>query len=139
MDISKLKRQLERVTKQAQVISNKHCGKENSVYNYYGGWDLGYLYGKISVLENIIDCLDVDKSIDFLNTNIRDRIQVKLTQYICIGYKIYTFNDTRIRKTKAYRKYANIRETILVNRYKNIILNSIGQELHNFISNKKWL
>lgn len=68
-------------------------------------------------------------------------MQVKLTEYISIGYKIYSFSDNnnRIRKTKAYRKYASIRETILVNRYKNIILNATGQELHKFISNKKGL
>lgn len=65
MDILKLKRRLERCTKQAEVMSSKHCGKENSVYNYYGGWDLGYLYGKISVLESIIDYLDEDTKESF--------------------------------------------------------------------------
>ncbi|MBP8617516.1 hypothetical protein [Veillonella sp.] len=84
--------------------------------------------------------LNIDKSTDCFNKNIRNLMQVKLTEYISIGYKIYLFSDNnRIRKTKAYRKYASIRETILVNRYKNIILNATGQELHKFISNKKGL
>lgn len=86
--------------------------------------------------------LNIDKSTDCFNKNISNLMQVKLTEYISIGYKIYSFSDNnnnRIRKTKAYRKYASIRETILVNRYKNIILNATGQELHKFISNKKGL
>ena len=84
--------------------------------------------------------LNIDTSTDCFNKNIRNLMQVKLTEYISIGYKIYSFIDNnRIRKTKAYRKYASIRETILVNRYKNIILNATGQELHKFISNKKGL
>lgn len=81
----------------------------------------------------MITPLDNDNINYQLNNNIRNRIQIHLREYICTGYKIYNLDDNRIKKTKAYRKYMNIREKIFLSRYKNIILNMVGQKMHRII------
>jgi hypothetical protein len=46
-------RQLKRLTKRCKAIEKKHSGNEAD-YTYYGGFDLGYLQGQISILEEIV-------------------------------------------------------------------------------------
>jgi len=59
MNIDRLKRRLNRLTKQKDELEQKHQGNEQK-YTYYGGFDLGYLKGKIDEIENIIDELEED-------------------------------------------------------------------------------
>lgn len=71
------------------------------------------------------------KNIDYyLNTNIRNRVQLHMHEYICIGYMIDYREFYRVKKTKAYSRYIEIRNLINQSRYKNALLNMIGQELH---------
>lgn len=51
----KLQRQLTRCIKRMHHLKSIYSGKETSVYNFYAGWELGYVQGKISVLEDIVD------------------------------------------------------------------------------------
>lgn len=83
----------------------------------------------------MITSLDNDNINHEINNNIRNRIQIHLREYICTGYKIYNLDDTRIKKTKAYRKYMNIRGKIFLSIYKNRILNTVGQKMHALIKN----
>lgn len=78
----------------------------------------------------MINQIDTDKANYILNTNIRNRVQIHLYEYICIGYKIDYHQFNRVKKTKAYRRYIEIKTVINQSRYKNILLNMIGQELH---------
>lgn len=52
MDI--LKRRLDRLKNKLVELEKKHLGNELN-YTYWGGYDMGYLKGKISEIENIID------------------------------------------------------------------------------------
>ena len=54
LNIEKLKRRLMRFTIQKDAIEPDHKGKE-SQYTYHGGFSLGYLKGKISEIERVID------------------------------------------------------------------------------------
>jgi hypothetical protein len=51
------KRQLLRLKERAKAMSFKHAGRER-LYTYHGGFDLGYLQGQISILEEIVDDMD---------------------------------------------------------------------------------
>jgi hypothetical protein len=55
MNEIKLKRRLERLSKQRDELLSKHKGKETSTYNYYAGWELGFLQGKIDILEDVLE------------------------------------------------------------------------------------
>lgn len=59
MDIEKLKRRLTRLRKQKDEMESRHKGNEEK-YTYHGGFDLGYLKGKITEIEDIIDDLEED-------------------------------------------------------------------------------
>jgi len=54
MNIEKIKHRLERLTERKEVLEAKHKGNEEK-YTYHGGFDLGYLKGQISILEDMID------------------------------------------------------------------------------------
>lgn len=56
MDIDKLKHRVERLTERKEVLEAKHKGNEEN-FTYHGGFDLGYVKGQISILEDIIDYL----------------------------------------------------------------------------------
>jgi hypothetical protein len=56
MDIDKLKHRVKRLTERKEVLEAKHKGNEEK-FTYHGGFDLGYVKGQISVLEDIIDDL----------------------------------------------------------------------------------
>ena len=49
-----LKRRLERLNKKVEVLESKHRGKGEN-FTYHGGYDLGYLKGKIGEIEEQID------------------------------------------------------------------------------------
>ena len=49
------KRKIERLRKQKDLLEVRYNGNETSPYNFYGGWDLGYIVGQLSVLEDIQD------------------------------------------------------------------------------------
>lgn len=55
--LKSVKRQHHRVLKRHIELDAKYSGNE-SEYTYYGGFDAGYLVGKISILEDIIDELE---------------------------------------------------------------------------------
>lgn len=78
----------------------------------------------------MINQIDIDNANYTLNTNIRNRVQLHMHEYICIGYMIDYHQFYRVKKTKAYRRYIEIRNIINQSRYKNILLNMVGQELH---------
>ena len=42
------------------ALKKSQEGKEQK-YTYHGGWDLGYVQGKICEIENIIDELELDE------------------------------------------------------------------------------
>lgn len=48
------KRQLKRLKEREKKFYDKHKGNESN-YTYHGGFDLGYIKGQISVLEEIIE------------------------------------------------------------------------------------
>ena len=50
-----LQARLDRLKRKEAILIEKHSGRETSVYNYWGGWDMGYLKGAIAVLEDTID------------------------------------------------------------------------------------
>lgn len=54
MDIEKLKRRLNRLKEQRDKLQEEHGGNELK-YTYWGGYNLGYLKGKICEIENILD------------------------------------------------------------------------------------
>jgi hypothetical protein len=55
--LNRLKYRLERLNKQKNELESKHKGNEQN-YTYHGGFDLGYLKGKISEIEDFIDDLE---------------------------------------------------------------------------------
>ena len=59
MNIEKLKRRLNRLKEQRDRLQNEHHNKELN-YTYWAGYDLGYIKGKISEIEDIIDELSKD-------------------------------------------------------------------------------
>ena len=54
LDTNKLIRKLNRFKEQKELLESKHLGKELE-YTYWGGYSLGELKGKISIIENILD------------------------------------------------------------------------------------
>lgn len=52
--VSKLKKRLERLTDMKNKLEKEHIGKEYD-FTYWGGFDLGYLKGKITEIEDMID------------------------------------------------------------------------------------
>ena len=57
MDITKLERRLKRLTDRKDEMELRHHGNEQN-YTYHGGFDLGYLKGKIDEIQNTIDELE---------------------------------------------------------------------------------
>ena len=55
--VKKLKRRLVRLKGTENELRDKHTGNEHK-YTYHGGWDLGYVQGKIREIEEIIDELE---------------------------------------------------------------------------------
>lgn len=55
VNVRKLKRKLQRLKAQMEKLEAEHDGKQATGYNYYGGFSLGYLVGKVSLLEDILD------------------------------------------------------------------------------------
>lgn len=67
------KRKIERLRKQKDLLEVKYNGNETTLYNFYGGWDLGYIVGQLSVLEDMQDEID-EGTIDTLeNTQMGHR------------------------------------------------------------------
>ena len=54
--IQSLQRQLERLKSQRDELEREHKGKEMS-FTYHGGFSLGYIKGKITIIEDLIDDL----------------------------------------------------------------------------------
>ena len=57
IDIDKLKRRLKRLRARESLLAAKHGGNEQN-YTYHAGFDIGYLKGVISEIENTIDELE---------------------------------------------------------------------------------
>lgn len=59
------KRKIERLHKQKDLLEAKYNGNETTLYNFYGGWDLGYIVGQLSVLEDMQDEYEEQKIRDY--------------------------------------------------------------------------
>ena len=57
---NKLKRRLNRLIVQRDELLKKHKGNEIN-FTYWGGYELGYIKGKICEIEDIIDEIDFKK------------------------------------------------------------------------------
>ena len=57
MNIEELKRRLERLIKQRDKLLEQHNGNELN-FTYWGGYELGYVKGKINEIENILDIIE---------------------------------------------------------------------------------
>ena len=71
---------------------------------------------------------DIDSYID---RNLRNSTQRQLHTYVCTGYKIENINDSRLKKTKAYKIYMGIKREVHSpsQRIKNIIRGTIDREI----------
>jgi len=54
IDTNNLIRKLNRFKEQRDFLESKHLGNELN-YTYWGGYSLGELKGKISIIEDILD------------------------------------------------------------------------------------
>tara|TARA_R110001592_G_C13193003_1_gene753518 strand:+ start:2917 stop:3147 length:231 start_codon:yes stop_codon:yes gene_type:complete len=66
------KRKIERLRKQKDSLEVKYNGNETTLYNFYGGWDLGYIVGQLSVLEDMQDVYEEQKIRDYEDSIRRD-------------------------------------------------------------------
>lgn len=57
MNIEELKRRLQRLIEQRDKLLEQHKGNELN-FTYWGGYELGYVKGKINEIENILDDLE---------------------------------------------------------------------------------
>lgn len=54
-----LKRKLARLKEMEAELDKKYTGNERK-YTFHAGFDLGYIVGKISAYEDIVDLFDID-------------------------------------------------------------------------------
>lgn len=59
MDIARLERRLKRLNEKKEEMETRHKGNEQK-FTYWGGFDMGYLKGKIDEIENTIEELEED-------------------------------------------------------------------------------
>ena len=59
INVEKLNRKLNRLKEKRDKLINEHKEKELE-YTYWGGYELGYLKGKISIIEDIFDELEIN-------------------------------------------------------------------------------
>lgn len=52
--VNNLLRRLKRLNERKDIMESKHSGNEQS-YTYHGGFNLGYLKGRITEIEDTID------------------------------------------------------------------------------------
>jgi hypothetical protein len=52
------KHKIARLHKQKEILESKYNSNETMLYNFYGGFDLGYIVGQLSVLEDMQDEID---------------------------------------------------------------------------------
>lgn len=55
--IKKLKRRLARLIEKKEVLEKLHVGNEQN-FTYWGGYELGYIKGKIDEIEGILEILE---------------------------------------------------------------------------------
>lgn len=55
--IKKLKRRLARLIEKKEALEKLHVGKEEN-FTYWGGYELGYIKGKIDEIEGILEILE---------------------------------------------------------------------------------
>ena len=76
----------------------------------------------------MISVIDIDREI---TRSILNGCQRSVYSYIMLGYKIYNIDDSRLRKTKAYRRYMSIKgdiytpSLILRNGICNVVISDI--------------
>jgi hypothetical protein len=58
LNTNNLLRRLDRLNKEKVKLETRHKGNEQQ-FTYHGGFDLGYVKGKIHEIENILDDLGV--------------------------------------------------------------------------------
>ena len=54
MNVEKIQRRLDRLRQQRDELAAQHKGREQE-YTYHGGYSLGHLEGRISVLEEVLE------------------------------------------------------------------------------------
>lgn len=54
-----VKKKITKLELKIKELQQKHYGNEQQ-YTYHGGWDLGYLQGKLAGIELILDLLEID-------------------------------------------------------------------------------
>lgn len=59
INVDKLERRLARLKEQKAMLESKHLGNELK-FTYWGGYELGYVKGKIAEIEEILDDLKGD-------------------------------------------------------------------------------
>jgi len=106
MERGKLERRLKRLQGMRDELKNKHCGNEEN-YTYYGGYDLGYLEGKIAVLEEWLD--ELEEIEDY-----RSGFKTNDGKYVTPGDVVWVLSsmgevvDTRVQKgSTGYVLYSN--------------------------------
>lgn len=64
MDIkSKLERQAERIKAKIAKLELTHSGNEINL-TYWGGFDMGYHRGKLSIIEDVLDLLNEESEVE---------------------------------------------------------------------------
>lgn len=62
MDVSKVKKSIERkikrAEKQIEFLKESHGDNPNQTHTYWGGWSLGYWEGRLTTLEDILDSFE---------------------------------------------------------------------------------
>ena len=62
LDIPRIQRRLLRFKTMRDNLMKGYGGRESSL-TFHAGWDIGYLLGKIAVLEDILDELEIDEEV----------------------------------------------------------------------------
>ena len=54
-----VKRNVSKLETKIKELQQRHSGNEQK-YTYHGGWDLGYLQGKLAGIELVLDLMEID-------------------------------------------------------------------------------
>lgn len=54
-----IKRKVVKLEAKIKELQRRHTNNEQK-YTYHGGWDLGYLQGKLAGIESVLDLMEID-------------------------------------------------------------------------------
>ena len=100
MNEHQLKRQIERLKKQIQDFEER---KEK--LSIHGFWDLGYYKGKLTVMEDWLDSIQEDGTVEQADPNTVEQIFADLEEYHAVGNysEFYVLTTESVEKLK--KKY----------------------------------